>query len=171
MTRKSPFSPARASYLAATVTSGQAFAAMDRLLDEARSGPFYLRQPRLLQPWSFWQEESYGHLVRNEREFEKIQSYVDENPVRAGLVREAVSAVWVTRGSPRGRGRGRGRPPHRCLATVSTAPLQTERTPYTTSLTAASPSAHLSRQRGRTASESFSRNNRPAIDPQSDSTR
>ena len=25
--------------------SGQAFAALDRLLDEARTGPFYLRQP------------------------------------------------------------------------------------------------------------------------------
>ena len=29
----------------ATVSSGQAFAAMDRLLDETRAGPFYLRQP------------------------------------------------------------------------------------------------------------------------------
>lgn len=27
--------------------SGRAFAAMDRLLDEARSGPFYLRQPAI----------------------------------------------------------------------------------------------------------------------------
>jgi hypothetical protein len=27
------------------LTSGQAFAAMDRLLDEARDGPYYLRQP------------------------------------------------------------------------------------------------------------------------------
>ena len=31
----------------ASVSSGQAFAALDRLLDEARTGPFYLRQPRL----------------------------------------------------------------------------------------------------------------------------
>jgi len=29
------------------LTSGQAFAAMDRLLEEARSGPFYLRQPEI----------------------------------------------------------------------------------------------------------------------------
>jgi REP element-mobilizing transposase RayT len=42
-----------------------------------------------------WQEESYDRLVRNEREFEKIQSYIEENPVRAG---------WVTRGSPADRG-------------------------------------------------------------------
>jgi REP element-mobilizing transposase RayT len=26
----------------------------------------------------FWQEESYDHLVRHEREFEKIQNYIEE---------------------------------------------------------------------------------------------
>src|SRR5207248_5358134 len=33
---------------------------------------------------SFWQEESYDHLIRHEGEFEKIRSYIEENPVRAG---------------------------------------------------------------------------------------
>jgi REP element-mobilizing transposase RayT len=140
---------------------------MDRLLDEARSGQFYLRQPAIADMVAeaiqynaahlehyvlhafavmpnhvhllvtpalalpkltkslkgitserantilamtgscFWQEESYDHVVRNEREFEKIQCYIEENPVRAGLVREAneyrwSSAGWVTRGSPVG---------------------------------------------------------------------
>ena len=142
---------------------------MDRLLEEARSGPFYLRQPAiadmvveavrynaanlehyvlhafvvmpnhvhllatpaLAQPkltkslkgitskrantilamtgTCFGQEESYGHLVRNERELEKIQSYIEETPVRTGLARKAneywwSSAAWVTRGSPADRG-------------------------------------------------------------------
>ena len=31
----------------ATPSSGQAFAAMDRLLDQTRAGPFYIRQPAL----------------------------------------------------------------------------------------------------------------------------
>jgi putative transposase len=31
------------------MTSGKAFAAMDRLLDEARAGPFYLRDPRIVE--------------------------------------------------------------------------------------------------------------------------
>ena len=35
------------AFPAATVHSGQAFAAMDRLLDGARSGPSYLRQPAI----------------------------------------------------------------------------------------------------------------------------
>jgi putative transposase len=140
---------------------------MDRLLDEACDGPFYLRQPAVadmiaqailynadilghyvlhafvvmpnhvhvlatpavalpkltkslkgitakranamlaMTGNSFWQEESYDHLVRGEREFEKIRNYIEENPVRAGLVREASeyrwsSAGWVTH--PRTRG-------------------------------------------------------------------
>jgi putative transposase len=147
------------------LNSGQAFGAMDRLLDEARSGPLYLRQPALadmvveaiqynatilghytlhafvvmpnhvhllvapvvalpkltkslkgitakranamllLTGSSFWQEESYDHRVRQEREFEKIRNYIEGNPVRAGLVREASeyrwsSAGWATGGSP-----------------------------------------------------------------------
>ena len=54
---------------------------------------------------SFWQEESYDHLVREAGEFEKIRSYIEGNPVRAGLVREASEYRWssagrATRGSP-----------------------------------------------------------------------
>ena len=142
-----------------SLPSGQAFAALDRLLDEARTGPFYLRQPVLadmvveaisynshvldhyvlhafvvmpnhvhlllttrvslpqltkslkgitarrassvlgLTGNPFWQEESYDHLVRNQREFEKIRRYIEENPVRAGLVRQAEEYRWSSAGS------------------------------------------------------------------------
>ena len=155
--------PCHRAFPAATVHSGQAFAARDRLLYEARSGPFCLRQPdiddmvveaiqyntAILEHYvlhafvvmpnhvhllatpalplpkltkslkgitskrantilamtgnRFWQEESYDHVVRNEREFEKIRSYIEENPVRAGLVREA-HEYGVTRGSPADQG-------------------------------------------------------------------
>ena len=37
--------PPNSSFPAAGVTSGRAFAVLDRLLDESRTGPFYLRQP------------------------------------------------------------------------------------------------------------------------------
>jgi REP element-mobilizing transposase RayT len=152
-----------------TLSSGQAFAAMDRLLDQARAGPFYLRQPALadmvveaihcngivlghytlhafvvmpnhvhllvtpavalskltkslkgitakranamlaLTGSPFWQEESYDHLVRQGGEFDKIHSYIEENPVRAGLVTAASeyrwsSAGWATGGSPADQG-------------------------------------------------------------------
>jgi REP element-mobilizing transposase RayT len=157
--------PTHRVFPAGALTSGQAFAAMDRLLDEARCGAFYLRQPavadmiveavqynaNILAHYSlhafvvmpnhvhllatptvplpkltkslkgitgkranamlaltgkpFWQEESYDHMVRHEREFEKIRNYIEENPVRARLVRKAreyrwSSAGWATGGSP-----------------------------------------------------------------------
>ncbi len=138
--------------------SGSEFAALDRLLEETRSGPFYLCQPALadmvaeaihynanlllhyalhgfavmpnhvhllLSPAvelprltkslkgitakranrilgltgnSFWQEESYDHQVRDDREFEQIRRYIENNPVRAGLVRQACQYRWSSAG-------------------------------------------------------------------------
>jgi REP element-mobilizing transposase RayT len=51
---------------------------------------------------TFWQEESYDHLVRNDREFEKIRRYIEENPVRAGLVTEAREYRWSSAAEPTG---------------------------------------------------------------------
>ena len=58
---------------------------------------------------AFWQEESYDHEVRQEGSLERIRSYIENNPVRAGLVLEASeypwsSAGWGDRGSPADRG-------------------------------------------------------------------
>jgi REP element-mobilizing transposase RayT len=161
--------PPHRAFPTAALNSGQAFAAMDRLLDETRSGAFYLRQPpvadmvveaiqynastlghyllhafvvmpnhvhllatpavalpkltkslkgitakRANAMWGltgkpFWQEESYDHLVTHEREFGRIRNYIEGNPVRAGLVRDAneyrwSSAGWATGGSPADQG-------------------------------------------------------------------
>jgi REP element-mobilizing transposase RayT len=150
--------PPHRPFPAAALTSGQAFDAMDRLLDQARSGASYLRQPAVADmiveviqynanilghyiPHAFvvmpnhvhllatpavalpkltkslkgitakranailgstgrpfWQEESYDHLVRHAREFEKIRNYIEGNPVRAGLVREAGEYRWSSAG-------------------------------------------------------------------------
>jgi len=54
----------------------------------------------------FWRN---AILVRNQREFEKIRCYIEENPVRAGLVGDASqyrwsSAGWATGGSPADEG-------------------------------------------------------------------
>jgi len=37
----------------------------------------------------FWQEESYDHEVCREGGFERIRKYIENNPVRAGLVRDS----------------------------------------------------------------------------------
>jgi REP element-mobilizing transposase RayT len=161
--------PLHRAFPTAALNSGQAFDATDRLLDEARTGAFYLRQPAVadmvveaiqynaiilghyvlhafvvmpnhihllatpavalpkltkslkgitakranamlgLTGKPFWQEESYDHMVRHEREFRKIRSYIEGNPVRAGLARDAreyrwSSAGWATGGSPADQG-------------------------------------------------------------------
>jgi REP element-mobilizing transposase RayT len=156
--------PPQRVFSAGEMSSGQVFAVLDRLLEETRSGPFYLRQPAiadmvvdairynaevlghyvphafvimpnhvhlLLTPdvalprltkslkgitakranvllgligQPFWQEESYDHLVRRDLEFQRIRRYIEQNPVRAGLVPGASqyrwSSAWATRGSP-----------------------------------------------------------------------
>ena len=51
----------------------------------------------------FWQEESYDHLVRNAAEGERIRLYIEQNPVRAGLVKEASQYRWSSAGWPTGR--------------------------------------------------------------------
>jgi REP element-mobilizing transposase RayT len=43
---------------------------------------------------SFWQEESYDRLVRNELEFHRIAHYIEMNPVRAGLVTTPEEFPW-----------------------------------------------------------------------------
>jgi putative transposase len=154
--------PPNRVFTGGVLASGQAFAAMDRLLDETRSGAFYLRQPAIadmivdalhynaqvlahyvlhafvvmpnhvhllatpavalpiltkslkgitakranamlsLTGRSFWREESYDRLVRHEREFEKIRNYIEENPVRAGLVKETGEYRWSSAGWGKG---------------------------------------------------------------------
>ena len=47
----------------------------------------------------FWQEESFVHVVRDKKEFEKIWNYIEQNPVRAGLVREASEYWWSSASS------------------------------------------------------------------------
>ena len=56
----------------------------------AREANLLLR--RVGQP--FWQHESYDHWVRNEKEFQWIAAYVEENPVSAGLAATPEDWPW-----------------------------------------------------------------------------
>ncbi len=42
----------------------------------------------------FWQDESYDHWVRNDRERNSIVRYIHNNPVKAGLVDEPEDWLW-----------------------------------------------------------------------------
>jgi len=42
----------------------------------------------------FWQDESFDHWVRNEAQFVRIKKYIENNPVKAGLVAKAEDWPW-----------------------------------------------------------------------------
>lgn len=165
--------PHNREFPAASLSSGKAFVVLDRLLDEARSGPTFLREPAiardvvaclkygaelghyLLHAWvimpnyvhllitpqvnvsrplgslkaasskranlllsrtgnSFWQGESYDHIVRSDDEFRKIQRYIENNPVAAGLVNDVRDYEWSSARRP-ARPPEREAPPHLSL--------------------------------------------------------
>jgi len=42
----------------------------------------------------FWQAETYDHTVRDDRESDRIKAYIENNPVKAGLVAKAEGYLW-----------------------------------------------------------------------------
>jgi REP element-mobilizing transposase RayT len=49
---------------------------------------------------TFWEQESYDHVVRDEAEFERVVRYTLENPVKAGLVKGWREWKWSYRRTP-----------------------------------------------------------------------
>jgi putative transposase len=47
----------------------------------------------------FWQRESYDHWVRNDTEWSRIASYIERNPVKAGLVEREEEYQWSSANS------------------------------------------------------------------------
>ena len=43
---------------------------------------------------TFWQAESYDHWVRDEKEWLRIAGYIENNPVKAGMVSLAEDYRW-----------------------------------------------------------------------------
>jgi putative transposase len=143
----------------ANPSPGESFVHIDRVLDMARTGPLWLKDPRiaelvlsslgdaqqrklidvrayavmvnhvhlLLKPavplaqftqlikgatarqanlllsrtgTRFWQDESFDHWVRNPAEWQKIRSYIERNPVAAGLVARAEDWPWSSASHP-----------------------------------------------------------------------
>jgi len=42
----------------------------------------------------FWQTESYDHWIRDDSEFERVRRYIENNPVRSGLVVKPEDYRW-----------------------------------------------------------------------------
>jgi len=49
----------------------------------------------------FWQAESYDHWVRDTTEAERIRAYIENNPVKAGLVARPEDCRWSSAGERR----------------------------------------------------------------------
>jgi len=52
----------------------------------------------------FWQQESFDHWPRDEDEFFRIISYIENNPVKAGLVQHPEEWRWSSAAERNGRG-------------------------------------------------------------------
>src|SRR5205823_5365404 len=61
-----------------------------------------LRLGRTGEP--FWQQESFDHWPRDESEFFRIFAYIENNPVKAGLVQRAEEWRWSSAAERRRRG-------------------------------------------------------------------
>ena len=48
----------------------------------------------------FWQHESFDHWVRNEAELLRIRTYIESNPVTAGLVTKPHDWPWSSASRP-----------------------------------------------------------------------
>ena len=106
-----------------SLTSGQAFVAVDRLLDQACTGPLGMANhlhllitpqvalPKLLRSLkgitakranqilgltgqAFWQEERDDHWVRDGKEFDRLRAYIEQNSVKAGLAKAPEHYPW-----------------------------------------------------------------------------
>ena len=62
------------------------------LLDQLTD--FLLQSGFAGQGQSFWQDESYDRLVRDGAEFQRIERYIEWNPVKAGLVARPEDFPW-----------------------------------------------------------------------------
>ena len=51
---------------------------------------------------TFWQDESFDHWIRNQQEFDRVVNYIENNPVKAGLVERPEDWQWSS-ASERGR--------------------------------------------------------------------
>lgn len=68
---------------------------MPRILRWFKGTTFY-RAKRLLglAERAFWQDESYDHWIRSDREFCALVGYIEFNPVKAALVKVAEEWPW-----------------------------------------------------------------------------
>jgi REP element-mobilizing transposase RayT len=77
---------------------------VSKLLQKLKGGSALKANEQLgLRGKQFWQRESYDRLVRDSEEFRRVENYIIQNPVKAGLVTSPElyrwSSAWVGQAS------------------------------------------------------------------------
>lgn len=67
---------------------------LDAIMQSLKGYAAYKANQALDRKGSFWEEESYDHVVRDAAEHNRIVKYVLNNPVKAGLVNEWQEWPW-----------------------------------------------------------------------------
>lgn len=67
---------------------------LDRIIKSLKGYSAWEANNEIGRKGAFWQRESYDHVVRDNAEFARIVSYVLNNPVKVGLVKEWQEWKW-----------------------------------------------------------------------------
>lgn len=70
---------------------------LDRIMKSLKGYSAWEANGAIGRRGTFWQRESYDHVVRDNAEFDRIVKYVLNNPVKAGLVKEWQEWKWSYR--------------------------------------------------------------------------
>jgi putative transposase len=62
--------------------------ALSSILHNLRGNTAYKANKVLGRTGSFWQDEAYDHLVRDNNELQRIIGYIENNPINAGLAKK-----------------------------------------------------------------------------------
>jgi REP element-mobilizing transposase RayT len=74
--------------------SGDAYYGLTEILHSLKRYTAREANKILQRQGTFWQDESYDHFIRDERELERIIKYVLHNPVKANLVKDQDDWKW-----------------------------------------------------------------------------
>jgi REP element-mobilizing transposase RayT len=78
------------------------FIAVSRITHALKSYTAKRANLALNREGTFWQEESYDHWIRDEKEFSRVILYIENNPVKAGLVNSPEKWRWSSAAFERG---------------------------------------------------------------------
>ncbi len=70
----------------------------------------------------FWQRESYDHWIKDQRQFERVVTYIENNPVKAGVMTDRSEYPWSSAGGARVGAGSHKLSSNRCTAANSSNP-------------------------------------------------